>query len=153
MEILVDNLAHEEKVRYSLQLARVKHQVKDIADALGCVQQTLSPFMTGDSLGPGLLQKAEAWARENGYWIWDQFSYVRPLVARESPEDYIAAPDPLLESADALELAEIALLFSLRSLRLESRDRATKARVVLKQIEDIHGQLGPELVKMFEPME
>lgn len=61
----------QERVRYSLQLARVKYEVQEIAERIGCTRQTLSPFMKGKELGEKLLAAAEQFAREEGLWLWD----------------------------------------------------------------------------------
>lgn len=59
---------YKERVRQGVVLASKRHKVKDIAQEIGCSRQSLHKFKQGQSMGPDLLRKTEAWLKDRGYW-------------------------------------------------------------------------------------
>lgn len=89
---VLETIDRQDRVRFSLQLARVRFEVQDIAERIGCTRQTLSPFMKGKEIGERLLVAAEEFARSEGYWIWDKLPQETPVnhIWNEAAGDFEA---------------------------------------------------------------
>ena len=92
----------QEIARLSLLMARKKLEINEIANRLGCSRQTLGPFLKGAPLGEELLDRAEALARETGYWLPDMYPS-NPAMRWEYAASDLASLAEFLGRADATD--------------------------------------------------
>lgn len=85
--------SRKEKVREGVRISDQFWKRKDIAEAWGIAPQTLSTFMSGGTLSESLLDKAEAWLRENNYWPGNSASPEKSDMASVIASDLRACAD------------------------------------------------------------
>lgn len=103
-----------------------------VANAAEVPYQSLRTFVNTGNLGPEHTSALYDWLADRGY-------VATSPRAGEAPTKY--GGDVLEEAIDALE-------FAINRAKNSTRTRPQKARLLLKEIEILHGELGPDLDKM-----
>jgi transcriptional regulator with XRE-family HTH domain len=115
-----------ERVRGSLYLAQEHFPINKLADLLDVSRATLSAYLHGRRPPEKWLQRAEEFARQEGYWVWDG---LHPAATAIDPDlrlmankvrvlaDHLSDPDADdVSKASELGALTKALLKSCKSL-------------------------------------